>query len=70
MLITHVGTKIQSQRKDLRVGDLIKEVNRKKVAIVSEFYEIIKNLEKGDRVLFLAQRGANNFFEALEINED
>ena len=70
VLITHVGTKIQSQRKDLRVGDLIKEVNRKKVAIVSEFYEIIRNLEKGDRVLFLAQRGANNFFEALEINED
>lgn len=68
VVITRIGSKIQGSRKDLRVGDLIKEVNRKKVTSVSEFYEIIKNLEKGDRVLFLAQRGPNNFFEALEIN--
>ena len=69
VLIVRVGPKVQGSRKDLRAGDLIKEVNRKKVTSVYEFFEIIKNLKKGDRVLFLTQRGSNNFFEALEINE-
>ncbi len=70
VIITDVDPTSEAARKGLRVGDLIKEVNRKKVSNVSEFSKALKEVKPGDVVLFLAQRGKNNFFVALEIPKE
>lgn len=67
VLITNVDPVSEARRKDLREGDLIKEINRKRVSNVSECYEVLKDIKKGDTVLFLAQRRNNNFFAAIEV---
>ncbi len=69
VLITRVDATSEARRKDLREGDLIREVNRRRVTNVVEYYEVIKDLKEGDTVLFLAQRGRNSFFRALEVKE-
>jgi serine protease Do len=52
----------------LRRGDLIKEVNHKKVTSVDEFDSAVAHVKKNDTVLFLIQRGENTFFVAIEMS--
>ena len=70
VLITDVDPTSEAGHKGLREGDLIKEVNRKKVSSVAEFTKILSKAKPGDVVLLLVQRGKNNFFVALEIPKD
>jgi serine protease Do len=70
VIITRIDPTSEAARKGLREGDVIKEVNRKRVTSVAEFTKIIRSAKPGDVVLFLAQRGKNNFFVALEIPKE
>ena len=51
---------------DIKEGDLIKEVNRKKVADVKEFKNAINKAEKGKDILFLIRRGMHTRFVIIK----
>jgi len=70
VLITDVDPTSEAGHKGLHEGDLIKEVNRKKVTSVAEFSKILEKVKPGDVILLLVQRGKNNFFVALEVPKD
>jgi serine protease Do len=53
--------------KNIRPGDLIKEVNRRPVSSVKEFNSTISDLKAGDTALLLVRRGEQNFFAAVKI---
>ena len=52
----------------LRRGDLIKEVNHKKITTVREFTRALADSHKDDTALLLVRRGQNTFFVAVEIS--
>jgi serine protease Do len=50
----------------VRRGDVILEVNRKRIVSVSAFQTLIEQLKGGDNVLFLLRRGNDSLFLALK----
>ena len=50
----------------IRRGDVILEVNRKRIVSVSAFQTMIEQLKGGDNVLFLLRRGNDSLFLALK----
>jgi serine protease Do len=69
ILIARVDQTSVAFQKNLREGDLIREINRKKVTTVREFMEIMKTKKSGDTLLFYVQRQNSKFFAAIEIPE-
>ncbi len=51
---------------DIREGDLIKEVNREKIANVKEFKQALRKSEKGKDVLLLIRRGMHTRFVIIK----
>jgi serine protease Do len=49
----------------LRRGDVILEVNRKKVTKRDSFNKILQQVPSGESILFLVRRGENNLFMAI-----
>ncbi len=54
-------------RQGIRPGDMIKEVNRKKVTTAGEFNAVIRDVKPGEVVLFRMKRGNNSFFAAVRM---
>jgi serine protease Do len=50
----------------LRAGDLIKEVNRKRIKDLDDYNEAIQKTAKGDGVLLLVKRGDGTLFVVLK----
>ena len=50
----------------LRRGDVIVELNRKKIANAGEFRNIINQTKPGENLLFLIRRGGSTLFLALK----
>ncbi len=67
VLITNIDPYGPAAKKGLKVGDLIREVNRKPVRNVGDYKEVVSKLHSGDVVLLLVQRGKDNFFVAIEV---
>jgi len=67
VLITDLDPYGPAAKKGLKVGDLIREVNRKPVGNVDDYKKVISKLHPGDVVLLLVQRGKDNFFVAIEV---
>ncbi len=55
--------------KNIRAGDLIKEVNRRPVKSVSDFRGAVSDLKPGETALLLVRRGEQNFFAAVKVAE-
>jgi serine protease Do len=55
--------------KNIRPGDLIKEVNRRPVKSVSDFRGAVSDLKPGETALLLIRRGEQNFFAAVKVTE-
>ena len=68
MIVTKVEPGSPAEDAGIQVGDLIKEVNRKKVKSTSEFENIISNMNDGETAAFLVQRGKESFFLALKVS--
>ena len=49
----------------LEQGDIIVEVNRKRIHDVSEYKKVVMAAQKGKRILFLVRRGENTMFLTL-----
>ncbi|MEE9603932.1 MAG: PDZ domain-containing protein, partial [Candidatus Scalindua sp.] len=51
---------------DVKEGDLIKEVNREKIANVKEFKQVLGKPEKGKDILLLIRRGMHTRFVIIK----
>ncbi len=56
LLVTEVRNYSEADKAGLATGDIILEVNRKKVATVREFESILKKTPSGDEVILLVRR--------------
>jgi len=56
-------------REDVKVDDIIMEVNRKPVATVKEFKDALKTVKPDQSVLFLAQREGKTFYVAFKLKK-
>jgi serine protease Do len=66
IVITSVQPDSVAAGAGLRRGDVILEVNRKKIANTTEFKNIVTEAKSGENLLFLIRRGASNVFLALK----
>jgi serine protease Do len=65
LLVSNIEPGSPAGQAGLRRGDLILEVNRRRVATVGAFNEIMSQAASGDTVLFLIKRGENALFVAM-----
>jgi serine protease Do len=66
IVITAVEPQSPADDAGLRRGDVIVEVNRKKIANAGEFRNIINQTKPGENLLFLIRRGGSTLFLALK----
>lgn len=52
----------------LRAGDVILEINKKRIANLDNYRDVMDSVEAGQNVLFLVQRGANTIYVALKAD--
>ena len=71
LLITEVRRGSEADRENLQAGMIILEVNRKKVATVRDFEDILKKTAAGDEVILLVRReadgGSQDFIATVKI---
>ena len=65
-VITSVQPQSAAAEVGLRRGDVILEVNRKRIGNASEFQKAVNQVKPGENILFLVQRGDSSFFLALK----
>jgi serine protease Do len=58
LIITQVRRYSEAERKGLAVGDIIIEVNRKRISTVDELDKMIKKFESGQAIILLVRREA------------
>ena len=66
VVVTKVEPDNAAAEAKIRVGDVIKEVNRKSVNNVDGFTKQLAKVKGGERVLLLLQRGQNNMFAVVK----
>lgn len=66
VVITMVQPQSAAAEVGLRRGDVILEINRKRIANASEFQQIVNQAKAGENLLLLLRRGGNNLFLALK----
>jgi len=63
LLITQVRKYSEAERKQLKAGDIIIEVNRKEVDSVKDLEDVVKKTETGDAIILLIRRESNGEFQ-------
>ena len=53
--------------KDIKAGDVITKIGRKKVTSINDYRLLLKQYEKGDSILLLVKRDGTSRFVALEV---
>ncbi|MBD3414800.1 MAG: Do family serine endopeptidase [Candidatus Aminicenantes bacterium] len=74
LIITEVERYSEADRKGLETGDIILEVNRKKIEAINELERILNRLKSGDPLLLLIRRedrrgGSQDFMVTLRVPE-
>lgn len=69
VVVTEVAPGSPAANADIREGDLIKEVNRKRVKDVDEFRQAIKLAKGENEILFLAKRGDYTRYVILKVQK-
>ena len=67
VLVSDVRRNSVAAEKGLRRGDLIKEVDRRRVRSARDVEKVIESLQPGDIVLFQIQRQTSNHFIAMKV---
>lgn len=68
LVVTDISPNSQAYLSGLRIGDLIKAVNRTSVTTIDEFSEIISQSKTGTTLLIHLKRHGNHFFAAFELS--
>ncbi len=68
VIITNVLQRSPSWTAGLRQGDIILELNKKKITNTTEYKDLIKKIDENDNLLFLIKRGENTIYVALKLN--
>ena len=61
VLVVEVQSGSKAEKAGIQQGDLIKEINRKAVATVSQFSKQMDGIEKGETIRLLMKRGQSGF---------
>lgn len=69
IVITNVNPSGVGAEAGLKIGDVIKKVNRTNIRSVEDYERAVKNLKKGDSVLMLIKRQEGSFFVSFRIPE-
>jgi len=69
VVITNVNPSGVGASADLRVGDIIKKVNKTNIESVKDYDGAVKSLKKGDSVLMHVKRPDGSFFISFRIPE-
>jgi serine protease Do len=67
VVITSIDPASAAARAGLRVGDLIRAVDRERVESTDDFNKILANAKKGDTILLTLSREGNGFFVAFTL---
>ncbi|HLG19808.1 MAG TPA: DegQ family serine endoprotease [Bdellovibrionota bacterium] len=67
VVVTEIDPNGAAYAKGIRQGDIILEVNRKRVPTVAAYKSATSKLKKGDTVLVLVKRGASTLFVAFTL---
>ncbi len=59
-----------AQLAGLKRGDLIQEINRKKVSSLDDYRRVLGRVKKGESILFLVRRGENTLFVAVKVPKE
>jgi serine protease Do len=70
VLVVGVEEGSTAARKNVQPGDLIKSINRQKVTSVSEFNEVIENLDSDRPALFRIKHDRSTYFTAIPFPKD
>lgn len=67
VVVTRVNPGSPAAAKGIKNGDIIKEVNRKKIKDIKEYKEAIKAVSKDDTVLLLVVSGGRTFYVTIKM---
>lgn len=67
VLVTDIDDQSSAYEAGLRVGDLIRAVNQRRITTVAEFNDALKGARKGDTVLLRVNRGDRGFLLAFTL---
>lgn len=67
LVVTDMSANSPAYRSGLRIGDLIKEVDRVPVTTIDDFSQIISQSKTSDTLLIHLKRQGNHFFAAFEL---
>ena len=67
IMVTGVDELSTASRENIRKGDIILEVNRKRVSSVEEMATLLKDIRKGETVIMLLKRNSGYIFVSLKV---
>ena len=70
VLVTEVDPGSAADRAGVSRGDIIIEVNRKAVASIRDFKDVLKDFDAYEPILFLMKRGKGNLFIVIKPEKD
>jgi len=69
-LVTYVKRGSIAYREGIREGDLIKEINRKRIRTVEDFNSEINSIEANEIVFMRLRKGDNHYYVSFKMPED
>ena len=67
VVVLNVADGSPAARENIQRGDIILEVNRKRVTSIEEMASVIKGLDKGDTILFLIKRSTGYIYVSIRL---
>ncbi len=67
VVVTEMETGSPAEQAGIRVGDVILEIDRKRINGLDDFRQVVGNLTKGSGILFLVRREDTTLFLALRL---
>ncbi|RMG71209.1 MAG: PDZ domain-containing protein, partial [Nitrospirae bacterium] len=67
VIVVGVAEGSMAEEENIHKGDIIIEVNRKRITTVEELADLVKDLRKGDSVLLLLKRASGYIYISLKV---
>jgi len=70
VLVTYVKSGSIAYREGIREGDLIKQINKRKIINISEFNKIIDTIKSGEIVFIRLRKGNDHYYVSFKMPEE